>query len=158
METNENLEQTAPETGLVLTFEGQTYLSETGKWAGFLAIVGFIMCGLFLILALFIGTIFSALGQLSPTYAALPAFVGTFYAVFLILIDVVYFFFALYLYQFSVRIKKGIVFTDQHHFTHALGKLKSFFKLAGILTIIMLSLYALIFIVALIAGIAASHH
>jgi len=158
METNENTEHTAPETGLALTFEGQTYLREAGKWAGFLAIVGFIVCALFLILALFIGTFLSALGQFSPAYAQIPAAIGVVYAIFLILLDVVYFFFALYLYQFSVRIKKGIVFTDQHHFTHALGKLKSFFKLAGILTIIILSLYALIFVVALIAGIASSHH
>jgi len=158
METNETTEPTAPETGLALTFEGQTYLREAGKWAGFLGIVGFVMCGLFLILALFIGTLFSALGQLSPVYAQLPAYIGGVYAVFLILIDIVYFFFALYLYQFSVRIKKGIVFTDQFHLTQGLGKLKSFFKLAGILTIIIISIYVLIFIFALLAGLVAAHH
>src|ERR1700743_775698 len=143
METNEAAGQSAPDAGLSLTFEGQTYLREAGKWAGFLGIVGFILCGLFLILALFIGTLFSTLGQLSPAYAEMPAYVGTIYAVFLVLIDVMYFFFALYLYQFSVRIKKGIVFTDQFYLTQALGKLKSFFKLAGILTIVIIALYIL---------------
>ena len=158
METNETTGQTAPETGLALTFEGQAYLREAGKWAGFLGIIGFILCGLFLILALFIGTIFSALGNLSPAYASLPTYIGTFYAAFLILIDVMYFFFALYHFQFSVRIKKGIVFSDQFHVTQGLGKLKSFFKLAGILTIIMIGLYVLIFVIAMLAGLAATHH
>jgi hypothetical protein len=158
METNENTEHTAPETGLALTFEGQTYLREAGKWAGFLSIVGFIFCGLFLIIALFIGTIFSFLGQLSPAYAQLPTFVGVIVAIVLILFDLIYFFLSLYLYQFSSRIKKGIVFTDHFHLNQGMGKLKSFFKMTGIITIIFLSLYALEFIVVLIAGIASAHH
>ncbi len=158
METNEAAGQSAPETELSLTFEGQTYLREAGKWAGFLGIIGFILCGLFLILALFIGTLFSTLGQLSPAYAEMPAYVGTIYAVFLVLIDVMYFFFALYLYQFSVRIKKGIVFTDQFLLTQGLGKLKSFFKLAGILTIVIIALYILIFLLAILGAITNAHH
>jgi hypothetical protein len=158
METNETTGQTAPETGMALTFEGQTYLREAGKWAGFLGIIGFVMCGLLLIAALFVGTIFSMLAQISPVYAQMPAGIGAVFAVILILIDVLYFFFALYLYQFSARIKKGIVFTDQFHVTQALSKLKSFFKLAGIVTIVALCLYALEIVAAIVVGIAAAHH
>ena len=158
METNETTGQTAPETGLSLTFEGQTYLREAGKWAGFLGIVGFVMCGLLLIAALCVGTIFSVLGRISPAYAEMPAGVGAVFAVILILIDVLYFFFALYLYQFSARIKKGIVFNDQFHVTQSLGKLKSFFKLAGIVTIVAICLYALEIVAFIVIGIAAAHH
>ena len=141
MESNETTGQTTPETGLTLTFEGQTYLREAGKWAGFLGIIGFILCGLLLMVALFVGTIFSALGQLIPAYSAVPPAAGIAIACVLILVDLLYFFFALYLHQFSARIKKGIVFTDQLQVTQALSKLKSFFKLAGIVTIVVLCLY-----------------
>ena len=158
MDTNETTAHEASETGLALTFEGQTYLREAGKWAGFLGIIGFILCGLLLIVALFVGTIFSALGQFIPAYSAMPAAAGIAMAIVLILIDLLYFFFALYLYQFSARIKKGIVFTDQFQVTLALGKLKSFFKLAGIVTIVVLCLYVLEIVVVTIVGVASLHH
>ena len=73
-----------------------------------------------------------------------------------LLIALIYFFFSLYLYQFGSRIKKGIVFTDPLHITSALGKLKSFFKLWGIITIVVLALYALVLIIAVIAGVGAA--
>ena len=74
METTELAEQPNPEKSplLVLTPEAQYYLQETGKWANFLGIVGFILCALFLIMALCIGAIFSMLAQFSPNYSVLP--------------------------------------------------------------------------------------
>lgn len=149
---------------LELSFEAQTYLKETGKWAGFLGIVGFIGCGILLIIAIFAGTFFSLLTHFSPGYSemgdagAVAGFAGAFFSIILILADVLYFFFALYLYQFSVSAKKGFLFSDSAYITQALGKLKSFFKLAGIVTIVVLSLYALeIIVLILIGGIAALH-
>jgi hypothetical protein len=143
METNEFDVRPIPEPELVLTPEALYYLRESGKWANFLSIVGFIICGLLLIVALFVGTMFAALSRLSPVYSAMPAGIGGIFSVIIILVDVLYFFFALYLYQFAERIKKGITFVDTDHVTMALGKLKSFFKLWGIVTIVVLCLYAL---------------
>ena len=155
METPENF--TDPGSGLVLTPEAQTYLRESGKWANFLGIIGFVMCGLFLILSLFIGTLMTTMAQISPMYAAMPAALGGVVTVVFILFDILYFFFALYLYQFGSKIKKGSSFGDSEQVTIALGKLKSFFKLWGIVTIVILCLYALEIIIGIIAGIAMSH-
>jgi hypothetical protein len=58
MDTNDAIEQTAPEPGIVLTLEAQGYLVEAGKWAYFLGIMGFIATGFILLCAFFIGTIF----------------------------------------------------------------------------------------------------
>ena len=48
------------------------------------------------------------------------------------------------------------MFTDTVHVTAGLGKLKSFFKLWGILTIVMLCLIVLMIIVFIVIGIGAA--
>ncbi len=156
METTEITEHSTPErpTGLVLTPEAQYYLQETGKWANFLGIVGFILCGLFLIMALCIGAIFSMLAQFSPNYSALPTGIFPVISVLFILFDLLYFFFPFYLYQFASRIKKGLALMDAEQVAQSLGKLKSFFKLWGIVTIVMLCLYALEIVAFVLIGTA----
>jgi hypothetical protein len=81
---------------------------------------------------------------------------GGLIAVFYILIDIVHFFFSLYLYQFGDKIKKGVMFADTVHLTSAFEKLKSFFKLWGIITIVVLCLYALLIICVVIAAFAGA--
>ena len=145
METTEITEHSSHETPpeLVLTREAQFYLQESGKWANFLGIVGFILCGLFLIVALCIGALFSMLTKLSPAYSAIPSGIFPVFTVLFLLIDVLYFFFPFYLYQFGQKVKSGLFIMNKEIVAESLGKLKSFFKLAGIVTIVMLCLYAL---------------
>ena len=139
-ETTDPLASGEPK-GILLTGEAQHYLHETAKWASFLSIVGFIMCGLFLLMAFFIGALFSILGRISPVYNQMPDAVGTVLSVIFILFDVLYFFFPFYLYHFARKAKRGIALSDTEEITEALGKLKSFFKLVGIVTIVMLCIY-----------------
>lgn len=159
MDTTETEVQSTPSPapGLTLTPEAQYYLKEVGKWANFLGIVGFIICALFLLVAVCIGAIFSIIARFSPVYSQIPSGVGGILSVFFILLDVLYFFFPFYLYQFAGRIKKGLLLTDTDQVTQALSKLKSFFKLCGIVTIVMLCIYALEIIVFAIIGIAVHH-
>jgi hypothetical protein len=157
METTENYELPGAVPGAILSFEAQDFLREAGKWANFLGITGFIFCGLFLIMSLFIGTIISVLATISPVYASIPGGMGIVISVVFILLDVLYFFFALYLYKFGAQIKAGLTLGDTDQVTLAFGKLKSFFKLWGILTIVILCLYALEFVGGIIAAIVMSH-
>ena len=160
METTETeLQSTpSPQPELVLNYEAQSYLREAGKWANFLSIMGFIFCGLILVLAIFAGTVFSVLSNVMPNAGALPAGIGGIISVVYIVLDVVYFFFPYYLYQFADKIKKGIVYSDTAHLTAAMGKLKSFLKYWGILTIVLLAFYALIFIIAIIGALTVGRH
>ena len=157
-ETTEGYVQPSAEPGLILTLEAQSYLRESGKWANFLGIIGFVLCGFIVLAALFVGTIMSMVARFSPDPMAtgVMAGMGGALSVIYLLIALVYFFFSLYLFQFGSRIKRGLMFTDSGHITIALGKLKSFFKLWGILTIVVLCLYALIIVCAIIFGAAAS--
>jgi hypothetical protein len=137
----------SPHHELVLTKEAQVYLREAGKWAKFLSIIGFIGCGLILVAALFIGSIFSMMSHLSPAYSQAPmSAAGGFVSIIYILVDILYFFFPYYLYRFSDKIKKGIVFQDVGYITRASESLKSFFKLWGIVTVIVISIYIIAFL------------
>jgi hypothetical protein len=151
METTESFTAPEAEPGAVLSFEAQVFLQEAGKWANFLGITGFIFCTIFLITSLFIGTIISLLGAINPLYASMPPLVGIVVSFVCILLDILYFFFALYLYQFASKIKSGLTLGDTDVVTMAFGKLKSFFKLWGITTIVMLCIYALEIVVVVLA-------
>mgnify|MGYP001551471271 CR=1 FL=1 len=158
METTDNFEMADAAPVISLNYEAQTYLREAGKWASFLGIIGFIFTGFIAIAALFAGTMIANVSRLSPETpaTAIMAGMGGFATVIYLLVGLLYFFFSLFLYQFGSRIKKGITYADQFHVTTAFSKLKSFFKLWGILTIVILCLYALIIACAIIFGLSAS--
>jgi hypothetical protein len=145
METEETFITPPGSTEIVLTAEAQSYLLSAGKWATFLGILGFIFCGLFALVALSIGTIFTKMAEMmpyNPGFKMMAGFGGG-VSIFYLLIDLLYFFFALYIYQFAVKIKAGVNFRDTAHITAGLGKLKSFFKLWGIVTIVFICVYVL---------------
>ena len=116
----------------------KAYLTETARWGKFLAIVGFILTGLLVILGLFMGTIFDSMGQQNP----LGGWIGLFYAAF----GLLYFFPSLYLFKYATKLKNAFATRNNEALTSAFENEKSMFKFMGILMIIMLGLYALIFI------------
>lgn len=157
METNEAFDPLGPSPTFSIDHEAQSYLGEAGKWAAFLGILGFIACALILIAAFSFGAVFNRMQQVMPgPQAMILSGLGGVMTVVFILIDVLYFFFSLYLYQFGSNIKKGLTFYDSNHVTTGLGKLKSFFKLWGIVTIVVLIFYILIFAIAVAAGLNAA--
>jgi hypothetical protein len=157
METTETSGQSFTPPTLNIDFQAQGYLKSAGRWATFLGILGFVACGIIFIVAFFAGAIFSRVGGASyGPLAALTAGAGWLITFFYLLIDVFYFFFSLYLYQFGDRIKKGIDRWDNISVTVAFEKLKSFFKLWGITTIVVISLYLLIIVGFIAFGILAA--
>jgi len=134
---------------IILNADAKYFLYTAGRWAVFLGIMGFIFTGFIALMAIFAGAIFSTIGRLQGA-AAMPAGVGGLITVVYLIFAAVHFFFALYLYQFGVKIKDGITYINELQVTIALGKLKSFFKYWGILVIVVISLYILIFIGAII--------
>ncbi len=130
-----------------LEAQAVVYLNETRKWSIFLAILGFISIGLMILIGLFYGFMISAL--------PMPAGVGVITGVVMIVMSALYFFPTLYLYKFSVLSKKAILENNKEHLTVAFRYLKSCFKFIGIVSIVVLSLYVLIFLVAIISGFMA---
>lgn len=130
--------------GITITSASQQNLKEAGRWANFLAIVGFVMLGLMVLgaIAMF------ALGSILPLGSGMSAGAA---GVVYILMAALYFFPTYYLYQFSSKIKVGLKSTSQKDVDEAFQNLKSMFKFVGILMIIVLSIYVIIILFALMA-------
>lgn len=150
MEETENIEQTGEASEMLITFEAETYLRETAKWAHFLAIVGFVFSVLTVISAFSVGAI---VGKLQQTYGtgldakALSSGLSFMYFLFGVLIFVP----SLYLFQFAAQLKNGFNYGEQASLNAAFQKLKSYFRFFGILIISFIVFY-LIALISTIAG------
>ena len=123
---------------LIVSPQASGYLSETGKWGKFLAILGFCLIGLMVIGGLFAGTLISSMGGGELPY---PSFLIT---IFYFLGGLLYFFPVYYLFKFSNQIRAALVNKSIHDLDSAFENLKSHYKFIGIFTIIILSFYILI--------------
>ncbi len=119
-------------------------LSETARWAKFLAIVGFVACGITVCISFFAG---SAIG-LSMSKMEGAAY-GTGYALgatlVYILFAVIYFFPCLFLFRFATRMQTALSNNDQQVLGGSFQQLKLSFKFVGILTIIVLAIWVIAF-------------
>ena len=132
-------------TSLKLTENSLVFMRETVKWAKFLAICSFVGLGLMVL----VGVVFFFLSVSAPGPAEMKfstSAVGVFY----ILIAVLYFFPAMYLYRFATASAEAINTLNDDTLEEGLENLKSLFRFTGILMIIVLSLYAVGFILAIV--------
>lgn len=144
---------------IVITDLALSKLDSIRKWAMFFAVLGFIGVGLMLIMGVGIALIpTQLLAQFQPNaqYQQMPhtALQGIKLSqmTVLILFSLLYFFPVLYMYRFAVRTKKAILSNSDRIFEEALKALNTHFQIIGIITIIMLSLYFIIFVFAFLFG------
>jgi hypothetical protein len=143
----------SPISGDQLIMDGMSaeYLFETARWAKFLSIVGFVMCGIIVLIGFFATSIFSTLGALQNEIPM--AGFGYLFMALYIGLGVLYFFPCFYLFNFATQMKKALVLRDQTMLNQSLRNIKSCFKFMGIMMIIVLGFYG---IVLLFGGIAAA--
>jgi hypothetical protein len=149
MENNENTQPV--ENLFTINSEIKGYLLETSKWGKFLAIIGYVGMGLLLLLGLAFIVGFSIFSSVSNVGFPMRI-MGFIY----ILISVVYYFPVNYLYKFSIQFKQGFNSINQQTITSGFENLKSLFKFMGIFTIVVLSIYVLIIIVAVPVAIVSA--
>jgi hypothetical protein len=153
METVEETRESLPEQPLIISEESKLYLVQAGKWATFLGIVGFVFTGLIMLGVISMSSSITSI-QRNPMTTMVP-FLGVLFVVMgvvYVVMAVVTFFFSLYLYKFGTTVKEGVLYNDSVKTNAAFGKLKSFFKLWGVTTIIVLILYALMFLFIIFGG------
>ncbi len=139
---------------LQIDHQSNNYLSEAAKWGKFLAIMGFIFCGLFVIVALFAGTyIATSMRGFSTPSSGSGVMGGGIVTVVYIAIALVYFFPCLYLFNFSSKMQAALRGNQQDVLNTSFRNLKSCFKFLGILMIIMLCFWILAIIVAVVAAV-----
>lgn len=140
---------------LHLDQSAKDFLKETAKWAYFLSILGFVAVGLFVVIAIFAGAIFSAFGSTMPGTGAFTGSFGVMMSIMYLVLAAIYFFPVFYLFKFSSNAKKAFRENDSEVLTASFGYLKSHYKFVGILTISMLVLYGLFFVIAMMGALLA---
>jgi len=145
MEKNENL--IAAE--LQIDSVAYSYLSEASKWGKFLAILGFIFTGIFVIVALFAGTLISRATAYGGSSAVLG---GSVLTIIYLIVATINLFISLFLYRFSIKMKAALYSNDQGLLNNSFLNLKNLYKMMGIIAIIYLSLMAILFLFALFVG------
>lgn len=156
MEQNTEQNQENSLFGFGIDQSSRAHLSEAAKWAKFLAIVGFVMCGIIVVIAIFAG---SFLAMMTNTYndgysssTKLTGGVGAVITIFYIGIAILLFLPYLFLFRFATRMKTALNTNDQLTLNTSFQNLKIMFRYVGILTIVMLSFYALALLMIIITA------
>jgi hypothetical protein len=130
----------------------KSYLLETTKWTKFLTVVSLVMMGLVLLAFIFAGAAMSTVSSSYGGAAGMGALGATGMIILFIFVFALYFYPIYAMLKFSNLTKAGILSADQQRFNEGLGYLKGAFKYMGILMIIVLAFYALIFIFGLLGA------
>jgi hypothetical protein len=124
--------------------ESLNYLSTTRKWTMFLAIIGFIFLGLFVVIGVIAGTFLSAFNTGDKGFAIPDAFIF----IILLVLAAVYFFPILFLFRFSKHMANAVSTLEKVEINKAFKNLKSYFIYIGVMIIIVLLLYAAVLLIA----------
>jgi hypothetical protein len=148
----------APLFELQVDHQASAYLGDTARWAKFMAIVGFIMCGLIVLIAIFAGsifaTVFSRFGSESGAsgMSGLGSAGAVAISIVYILIALLYFFPCLYLYNFASKMQTALRSNDQEQLNQSFKNLKACYRFVGVLMIIYLGFIALAIIFGIIGA------
>lgn len=129
----------------------KSHLIDTAKWAKFLSISGMVIMVLFIVAAI-AGMSMSAFDQAYDTQGTnLLASQMRMVMIFVSLImGVITFFPLLFLLRFSNNMRTAVQTNDQEAMIEAFLNMKRYFRYLGILFIIVLAFYAIVFTIALV--------
>jgi len=150
------------ENKLELSPSSIQHLAETAKWSKFLSIIGFVGLALFLVLSLFIGIILPSMNSIEGLDAFQQtegqlgigdmAFFGPILAFGYLGIALLHFFPILYLFNFSRKAQIALKEMNSELIETSLNNLKKHYKYIGIMVLVLLVLYAIVFTVGIITG------
>lgn len=133
--------ETPPPAPLVINDRTREILGATVKWSKFLAVLCLVYCGFLLLGAIsmcmmggFVGERFTSAADLKPLSMAL-------FGVIYIVLAVVYFFPAIYLYRFSERLPQALADNNIDEVNTALDYHRKYYKYIGIFVIITIAVY-----------------
>jgi hypothetical protein len=135
-----------PGSELIITDPIRGFLAESARWGKFIAIIGFVFIGLAAITMLFGGGALMATGM--------PGMGGIVMLLYIVVLGISVIP-IVYLYNFATKMQVALRDDDQMFLRDAFENHKSMFKFYGIFMAIMLGIYALIFLVSIIGGLAA---
>ena len=147
--------ESSPQTNLFelqVDATAQSYLRDAARWARFLSLAGFVFCGLFVVFAIVSLTLLAGLFNTMGTSPASGGMGPAPIALVCIGIAVLNFFPNLYLYNFAGRMRLAAQNNDQEHLNTAFRNIRSLLRFVGVLMIIAVGLFVLIFLLLLITA------
>ena len=138
--------------GFGIDQSSRAHLAEAAKWAKFLAIVGFVMCGLIIVLSFFIGALFSTSMNRYGDSAVFGNGFGIIMTIVYLSFGVLYFFPCLFLFRFANNMIVALNSNEQITLNRSFQNLKIMFRYVGILTIIVLALYIIVFVFGILGA------
>src|SRR5690606_10873799 len=128
-------------------------LRQIARWAYFLSVLGFILVGFIIGIAIFSGTLLGVV--LNEMQEEFPGIINTlFITVIYLFIALISFFPLLFLYRFSVKTKNALRTVNRTYLESALKYLKSHYKFIGFLALALIGVYALLIFLIIIASIS----
>ena len=140
-------------TSFGITSDIRAFLSETARWANFLAIIGFVIIGIIVVIAIFAGSMIGTMASQIPN-SGFNALSGGVITILYLAMAGIYIFPVLYLYRFATNMKIALRNDNQEALSASFENLKSHYKFFGILMIIVLGFYALMLVLTIIGGLA----
>jgi len=141
MQDQEILDSGQSSEELHLNDQAVTGLSVAAKWAFFLSILGYVMIGLMVLMSIF---------MLLSSLSKLGSGIGILIFVLYMGIAVLYFIPIRLLQLFADGTKTALARNDETAMGEALEKLGKHYRFIGILTIVLMALYGLIFVFSLL--------
>lgn len=140
--------------GLSIDPTSKLHLGEAARWAKFLAIVGFVMCAIIVVVGIFASTFLSGMmsGYGGAYSDAATSGMGTVLAVVYVIIALVYFFPCLFLFRFASKMKEAIATNEQTTLNVSFQNLKAMFRFIGILTVLFLVLWVLLILSTMVGA------
>lgn len=136
---------------LVLNSKSKSFLKEIANWSFFFSILGFLSILFFIVVAILVGTVYAPMLDMMTLQQGVSGS-GTYVMILYLVIALLYFMPVLYLFKFSRKMKEALVTKSDETLAEALGNLKAHFKFIGVMTIIVISLYILIFVFSIVNG------
>jgi hypothetical protein len=137
--------------------EALGYFDTTRKWTMFFAILGFIGLGLMLVIGLVAGSLIrkftsgmsgvEGMEGMGSSMGAAGGMASVMMIIVMLIFAAIYFFPLLYLLKFSQHAKRAVATCDANEMTLAFKNIKSYWKYMGILVIILLAVYLIIFLI-----------
>ncbi len=138
-----------------ITASDKANLTTAAKWAQFLAIASFIMCGLVAVAFLFMLLGVAIAGISIPGMPFQGAAMAVYLSVMLCMM-LIYIIPSIYLYRFAQKAHTAVETDNQEAMSESLLNLRRLFKFCGIMVLVSLAAYALFIVIAIIAGVASA--
>lgn len=142
-----------PEEYGTLTAAMVQSLVETRPWVFFIAVLGFIMAGFMVLLAIFIFAVAAFAESFASELGAGGVVIGAMYAAIYIVVGGLYLWISYYLYRYATAIRELQTTSSTASMELALDSQRAFWRLVGIMTAIYMGFMVLAMVVGLIAAI-----